>query len=118
MYAYIYIYVYAYLPEIRGPRKKHIKSHHCQDTEQRLARAQDDLSQRSLDAAEALTELGEELAKACLGLETARKSRSLDECQVNLMVEPRQAQAQASEAELCRLRSLWGCLADPVSGRC
>ena len=38
-----------------------------EDTEQRLARAQDDLSQRSLDAAEALTELGEELAKACLG---------------------------------------------------
>ena len=32
--------------------------------------------------------------------------------------EPRQAQAQASEAELCHLRSLWGCLADPVSGRC
>jgi hypothetical protein len=29
-----------------------------------------------LDAAEALTELGEELAKACLDVEMARKSRS------------------------------------------
>lgn len=38
-----------------------------QDTEQRLARAQDDLSQRSLDAAEALTQLGEELANVSHG---------------------------------------------------
>eukprot|EP00913_Durusdinium_trenchii_P008637 g8111.t1 len=51
------------------------------DTEQRLARAQDDLSQRSLDAAEALTQLGEELANV-------------------------QAQSQKSETELRRLRSL------------
>ncbi|CAL1136519.1 unnamed protein product [Cladocopium goreaui] len=61
-------------------RRKELEFH-LEDTEQRLARAQDDLSQRSLDAAEALTELGEELAKA-------------------------QAQSQASEAELFRLRSL------------
>ena len=45
-----------------------------QDTEQRLARAQDDLSQRSLDAAEALTQLGEELAQAQPGRTVSGRS--------------------------------------------
>lgn len=69
----------AQLAENESKRKE--LEFHLEDTEQRLARAQDDLSQRSLDAAEALTQLGEELANV-------------------------QAQSQKSETELRRLRSL------------
>lgn len=52
-----------------------------EETEQLLQSAQEELSQRSLEAAEALTELGEELAHV-------------------------QAQFEASDAELQRLRAL------------